>query len=69
MNGKILMLSKASIHSFVFDLIDVFMFPDEIIKKIYEQYETQKCFLSQNLTDAESTSLFFFFLFVSFYVQ
>ena len=62
MNEKILMFSKTSIHSFVFDLIDVFLFPDEIVKKIYEQYEIQKCFLSQNLTDAESTSLFFIFI-------
>ena len=56
------MFSKTSIHSFVFDLIDVFMFPDEIVKKIYEKYEIQKCFLSQNLTDADSNSLFFIFI-------
>ena len=59
MNGKILMYSKTSFQSFVFDLSDVFMFPDDIVKKIYEKYEIQKGFLSQNLTDADSTSLFF----------
>ena len=56
------MFSKTSFQSFVFDLIDVFMFPDEIVKKIYEKYEIQKYFLSQNLTDADSNSLFFIFI-------
>ena len=62
MNGKILMYSKTSFQSFVFDLSDVFMFPDDIVKKIYEKYEIQKGFLSQNLTDADSTSLFCIFI-------
>ena len=34
LNGKMLMLSKVSIKSFVYDIIDVFMFPNEEIKKI-----------------------------------
>ena len=29
------MLSKASIQIFVSDLIDVFMFPDDVVKEIY----------------------------------
>ena len=29
LNAKMLMFSKTSIQSFVYDLIDVFMFPDE----------------------------------------
>ena len=33
LNGKMLMFSKVSIKSFVYDLIDVFMFPNEEIKK------------------------------------
>ena len=34
LNGKMLMFSKLSIKSFVYDLIDVFMFPnEEIIKR------------------------------------
>ena len=31
---KMLMLSKTSIQSFVSDLIDVFMFPDDAVKEI-----------------------------------
>ena len=33
LNGKMLMFSKLSIKSFVYDIIDVFMFPNETIKK------------------------------------
>ena len=34
------------------------MFPDEEISKILDQYEIQKCFLDQNLTETDSTSIF-----------
>ena len=54
------MFSKVSIKSFVYDLIDVFMFPDEEIKEIYQKYQVDKCYLSQNLTDTDSTSIFLF---------
>ena len=42
-----LMFSKTSIKSFVYDLIDVFMFPDDVVKKIYEKYEIQNAFCSK----------------------
>ena len=45
LNEKMLMFSKTSIESFVYDLFDVFMFPDEDVKKIYENNEIEKCFL------------------------
>ena len=35
LNGKMLMFSKVSVKSFVYDLIDVFMFPNNEIQKIY----------------------------------
>ena len=57
-----LMFSKLSIKSFVYDLIDVFMFPNQEIKKIYEKYQINKCYLYQNLTDTDSTSVFFVFI-------
>ena len=38
------MFCKTSIQNFAYDLIDVFMFPDEEISKIYNQYEIQICF-------------------------
>ena len=58
--GKMLMFAKLSIKSFVYDVIDVFCFPNETIKEIYHKYQIQKCFLYQNLTDTDSTSLFLF---------
>ena len=56
------MFSKTSIQSFVSDLIDIFMFPDDVVKEIYKKYEIQKWFLFQNLTDTDSNSLFFIFI-------
>ena len=62
LNGKMLMFSKVSIKSFVYDLIDVFMFPNEEIKKIYAEFKVDRCYLYQNLTDTDSTSIFFVFI-------
>ena len=54
--------SKTSIQSFVYDLINAFMFPDGVVKEIYEENEIQKCFLFQNLRDTDSISLFFIYI-------
>ena len=55
--GKMLVFAKLSLKSFVYDMIDVFCFPNEEIQKIYDHYQIEKCFLYQNLTDTNSTSL------------
>ena len=55
LNGKMSMFSKVSIKSFVYDLIDVFMFPNQEIQEIYQQYQVNRCYLYQNLTDTDST--------------
>ena len=60
--GKMLMFAKLSIKSFVYDMIDVFCFPNEDIQAIYDFYQIEKCFLYQNLTDIDSTSLLFVFI-------
>ena len=60
--GKMLMFAKLSLKSFVYDMIDVFCFPNDEIKEIYDFYETEKCFLYQDLTDTDSTSLFLNFI-------
>ena len=39
LNGQMLIFSKTSIQNFVYDLIDVFMFPDDVVKEIYEKSE------------------------------
>ena len=43
LNGKMLMFSKVSIKSFVYDLIDIFMFPNQEIKEVYKKYQVEKC--------------------------
>ena len=60
--GKMLMFAKLSIKSFVYDMIDVFCFPNDEIQQIYDYYQIKRCFLYQNLTDTDSTSLFFNFI-------
>ena len=62
LNGKMLMFSKISVKSFVYDLIDVFMFPNEEIQKNYNKHKINKCYLDQNLTDTNSSSMFFVFV-------
>ena len=44
LNGKMLMFSKVSLKSFLCDLIDVFMFPNEDTRKFYDEYQVQKCY-------------------------
>ena len=62
MKGKMLMLAKTSSQSFVYDMIDVFCFPDQVAQEIYKKYSIEKCFLHQNLTDTDSNLLFFIFI-------
>ena len=57
-----LIFNKVSIKSLVYDLIDVFMFLNQDVQKIYQKYKINKCYLYQNLLDTDSTSLFFIFI-------
>ena len=61
--GKMFMFAKLLLKSFVYDMIDVFCFPNEELKEIYDFYRIKKCLLYQNLTGTDSTSLFFTFIF------
>ena len=46
---KMLLFSKTSIQSFVYNLINVFTFPGDVVKKIYEKNKIQKLvFLSKS---------------------
>ena len=56
---KILIFSKVSLKSFVYDLIDVFSFPTEEVKMIYDQYSVIKCHLYLDLTNISSRSIVF----------
>ena len=62
MKGKMLMFAKTSLQSFVYDMIDVFCFPDHAVQEIYKKYQIEKCYMYQNLTDTDSTLLFFIFI-------
>ena len=53
-----LMFAKTSLKSFVYDLIKVFCFPMEEVRKIYDQYDIIKCHMYLNLTDTDSCSCF-----------
>ena len=57
---KMLMFSKVSLKSFVYDLIDVFCFSTEKVKMIYDQYYIIKCYLHLNLTGNDNCSMFDF---------
>ena len=56
------MFAKVLIKSFVYDLIDVFCFPTEEVRRIYDLYSIIKCHLCLNLTDTDSCSIFFNFI-------
>ena len=60
--GKMLMFSKTSIRSFVYDLIDCFCFPDDEVQEIYGKNEIVKCFIYLILTDTDSCSIQFLYL-------
>ena len=60
--GKMLMFSKVSLKSFVYDIIDIFCFPDEDVKEIYDKNKIIKCFVYLILTDTDSCSLQFTFI-------
>ena len=62
MKGKILMFSKFSLKSFVYDIIDIFCFPDQIISDIYKKNDILKVFVYLILTDTDSCSLQFTFI-------
>ena len=62
MKGKMLMLSKISLKSFVYNIIDTFCFPDIEVREIYNMYQIIKAFIYLILTDTDSFSLQFTFI-------
>ena len=62
MKGKMLMFSKISLKSFVYDITEIFCFPDSEVREIYKKYEIIKTFIYLILTDTDSSSLQFTFI-------
>ena len=61
-NGKMLIFSKVSLKRFVYDIINIFCFPDEDVKEIFDRHSIIKCFVYLILTDTDSCSLQFTFI-------
>ena len=57
-----MLFAKTSLQSFVYDMIDLFCFPDRAVQEICNKYHIEKCIMYQNLTDTDSTSLYFVFI-------
>ena len=62
LSGKMLMLAKLSLMSFIYDILETFCFPDEKVKNIYEKYQIEDVYIYDILTDTDSTSLKFGFI-------
>ena len=62
MSGKLLMFAKLSLKSFVYDLVETFMFPSDKVKEILEKYKVERVGTFHVLTDVDSASLKFIFL-------
>ena len=43
--GKMLMFSKVSLKSFVYDIIDIFCFPDEDVKEIFDKHNKNALYI------------------------
>ena len=63
MPGKLLMFAKLSLKSFIYDMIETFCFPDENVKEISKKYGIERVEICHVLTDTDSTSLKFIFIF------
>ena len=61
MNTKLLMFVKISLASFVDDMIDVFVFPDDNVKYIFSKSNIIECYLYLILTYNGSVFLQFFY--------
>ena len=55
--SQILMFAKLSLKSFVYDLVETFMFPNQKPTKIYKKYNIDFVYVYHLLTDTESTSI------------
>ena len=60
--GKMLMFIKTLLHSFIYDVTNVFCFPTNQVKEIYLQNRIIKCFIYLILTDTDSCLLQFLFV-------
>ena len=58
---KMLMFAKISFKSFLYKLVNFFLFMTEEVRKIYDQHDIIKCHMYLNLTNTDSCSCYFNF--------
>ena len=59
MLGKLLMFPKFSLKSFIYDLVETFCFPSQLMLDIYKKLKIEKIEINHILTDTDSTALQF----------
>ena len=57
--GKMLMFAKLSLKSFIYQLAEVFTFPDDIVWAIYDKYQIERVLVYHILTNTDSTAIQF----------
>ena len=60
--GKMLMLGKLSLISFLYEILETFCFPDEKVQKIFDRYQIEKVFIYHVLTNTDRICLHFIFI-------
>ena len=61
-SGKMLMFAKLSLKSFIYDVIETFVFPNATTKEIYNRNDIEYVYVYQILTDTDSTASQFLFV-------
>ena len=56
------MLAKLFLKSFIYDISEVFCFPDKTVAEIYKKYLIEKVLVYHVMTDTEITELQFTFI-------
>ena len=62
-SGKLLMFAKLFLKSFIYDISEVFCFPDKTVAETYKKYLIEKVLVYHVMTDTEITELQFTFVF------
>ena len=63
LSSKMLKFAKLSLMSFTCEVLETFCFPDENVRSIFKKYHVKKVEIYHVLTDTDSTSLKFLFIF------
>ena len=59
MSGKLLILAKVSLAGFIYDVIDVFFFPNKRVRSLFEEKGIIQCFVYLLLTITDSALIQF----------